>query len=61
MTIRRYDYGFLGRSHILQAAVNSMGEVIVASVTAGSRISMLVCCPFETSEYRFANGVNSAV
>lgn len=34
-------------SVILQAAVNSMGEVIVAAVTAGSRISMLVCCPFD--------------
>lgn len=34
-------------SVILQAAVNSMGEVIVASVTAGSRISMLACCPFD--------------
>lgn len=34
-------------SVILQAAVNSMGEMIVASVTAGSRISMLACCPFD--------------
>ncbi len=34
-------------SVILQAAVNSMGEVIVAAVTAGSRISMLACCPFD--------------
>lgn len=34
-------------SVILQTAVNSMGEVIVAAVTAGGRISMLVCCPFD--------------
>lgn len=34
-------------SVILQAAVNSMGEVIVAAVTAGGRISMLACCPFD--------------
>lgn len=34
-------------SVILQTAVNSMGEMIVASVTAGSRISMLACCPFD--------------
>lgn len=34
-------------SVVLQAAVNSMGEVIVAAVTAGSRISMLACCPFD--------------
>lgn len=34
-------------SVILQTAVNSMGEVVVASVTAGSRISMLACCPFD--------------
>lgn len=34
-------------SVILQTAVNSMGEIVVASVTAGSRISMFVCCPFE--------------
>lgn len=32
---------------ILQSAVNSMGEVVVASVAAGSRISLLVCCPFD--------------
>ncbi|MBD5451069.1 MAG: MATE family efflux transporter [Lachnospiraceae bacterium] len=34
-------------SVILQTAVNAMGEVTVAAVTAGSRISMLVCCPFD--------------
>lgn len=34
-------------SVILQTAVNSMGEVIVAAVTAGSRISMMACCPFD--------------
>lgn len=34
-------------SVVLQTAVNSMGEVIVAAVTAGSRISMLACCPFD--------------
>lgn len=32
---------------ILQSAVNAMGETVVASVTAGSRISMLACCPFD--------------
>lgn len=34
-------------SVILQTAVNAMGEVTVAAVTAGSRISMLACCPFD--------------
>ena len=34
-------------SVVLQTAVNAMGEVIVAAVTAGSRISMLACCPFD--------------
>ena len=32
---------------ILQSAVNSMGEVVVASVTAGTKISMFMCCPFD--------------
>lgn len=34
-------------SVILQTSVNSMGETIVAAVTAGSRIGMFVCCPFD--------------
>lgn len=34
-------------SVILQTAVNTMGEHIVAAVTAGTRISMFACCPFE--------------
>lgn len=34
-------------SVILQTAVNSLGSVAVASVTAGSKVSMFVCCPFD--------------
>ena len=34
-------------SVILQTAVNNMGSTIVAAVTAGSRVSMFVCCPFD--------------
>lgn len=34
-------------SVILQTAVNRMGENIVAAVTAGTRISMFACCPFD--------------
>ncbi|MDE6434058.1 MAG: MATE family efflux transporter [Lachnospiraceae bacterium] len=34
-------------SVILQTAVNRMGENVVAAVTAGSRISMFACCPFD--------------
>lgn len=34
-------------SVILQTAVNSLGSIAVASVTAGSRISMFFCCPFD--------------
>ena len=34
-------------SVILQTAVNSLGSLAVASVTAGSKISMLFCCPFD--------------
>lgn len=34
-------------SVILQTAVNSMGEMIVAAVAAGTKISMFACCPFE--------------
>ena len=33
-------------SVILQTAVNSLGSVAVASVTAGSKISMFFCCPY---------------
>lgn len=34
-------------SVVLQTAVNSLGSVAVASVTAGSKISMLFCSPFD--------------
>ncbi|MGN0393818.1 MAG: MATE family efflux transporter, partial [Coprococcus sp.] len=34
-------------SVILQSAVNDMGEMYVAAVTAGSKISMFLCCPFD--------------
>lgn len=34
-------------SVVLQTAVNSLGSVAVASVTAGSKISMFFCCPFD--------------
>lgn len=34
-------------SVILQTAVNSLGSIAVASVTAGSKISMFFCCPFD--------------
>ena len=34
-------------SVVLQTAVNSLGSVAVASVTAGSKISTFFCCPFD--------------
>ena len=34
-------------SVVLQTAVNGLGSVAVASVTAGSKVSMFFCCPFE--------------
>lgn len=34
-------------SVILQAAVNGLGSVVVAAVTAGSKISSFLCCPFD--------------
>ena len=34
-------------SVILQTAVNSLGSLAVASVTAGSKISMFFCCPYD--------------
>lgn len=34
-------------SVILQSAVNSLGSVAVASMTAGTKISMFVVCPFD--------------
>lgn len=34
-------------SVILQTAVNSLGSLAVASMTAGSKISMFFCCPFD--------------
>lgn len=32
---------------VLQTAVNTLGTVYVASVTAGSKLSMFFCCPFD--------------
>lgn len=34
-------------SVVLQTAVNSLGSMSVAAVTAGSKISMFFCCPFD--------------
>lgn len=34
-------------SVILQTAVNTLGSVAVASVTASSKVSMFFCCPFD--------------
>ncbi|WP_310602054.1 MATE family efflux transporter [Anaerosporobacter sp.] len=34
-------------SVILQTAVNSLGSIAVASMTAGNKISMIFCCPFD--------------
>ncbi len=34
-------------SVILQTAVNGLGSAAVASVTAGSKVSMFFCCPFD--------------
>ncbi len=34
-------------SVVIQTAVNTLGSVAVASVTAGSKVSMFFCCPFE--------------
>ncbi|MBO5291607.1 MAG: MATE family efflux transporter [Lachnospiraceae bacterium] len=34
-------------SVILQSAVNTLGSMAVASVTAGSKIGMFFCCPFD--------------
>lgn len=35
-------------SVILQTAVNSLGSVAVASVTASSKVSMFFCCPYDS-------------
>lgn len=32
---------------LLQTAVNSLGKPSMAAVTAGTRVSMLLCCPFD--------------
>lgn len=32
---------------IVQAAVNSLGSMAVAAVTAGSKVSMFFCCPYD--------------
>lgn len=34
-------------SVILQTAINNLGSAVVASVTAASKISMFLCCPFD--------------
>ncbi|MEN8075879.1 MATE family efflux transporter [Clostridioides difficile] len=34
-------------SVILQTAVNGLGSLVVAAVTAGGKISMFLCCPFD--------------
>lgn len=34
-------------SVVIQTAINSLGSVAVASVTAGQKVSMLFCCPFD--------------
>ncbi|MCD8381238.1 MAG: MATE family efflux transporter [Lachnospiraceae bacterium] len=34
-------------SGILQSATNSLGSDAVASITAGSKVSMFLCCPFD--------------
>ena len=34
-------------SVILQTAVNGLGSLVVATVTAGGKISMFLCCPFD--------------
>ncbi len=42
----QYSITAIGRV-ILQSSVNSLGSMAVASVTAGSKISMFFCCPFD--------------
>ena len=42
----QYSITVIG-SVILQTAVNSLGSMAVAAVTAGSKISMFFCCPFD--------------
>lgn len=34
-------------SVILQTAVNSLGSMAVAAITAGNKINMIFCCPFD--------------
>ena len=34
-------------SILIQTAVNGLGSSVVASVTAGSKVSQLLCCPFD--------------
>lgn len=34
-------------SVVLQTAVNGLGSLAVASITAGSKVSMFFCCPFD--------------
>ena len=42
----QYSITALG-SIVLQASVNTLGSVYVASVAAGSKVSQLFCCPFD--------------
>ncbi|MFR2264942.1 MAG: MATE family efflux transporter [Clostridium sp.] len=41
-------------SVILQAAVNGLGSIIVAAVTAAGKISMFLCCPFDALGFTMA-------
>ena len=34
-------------SILLQSAVNSLGETYMAAVTAGSKVTQFLCCPFD--------------
>lgn len=34
-------------SILLQSAVNSLGEMYIAAVTAGSKVTQFLCCPFD--------------
>ena len=34
-------------SVVIQTAINSLGSIAVASVTAGQKIGMFFCCPFD--------------
>ena len=42
----KYSITAIG-SVVLQAAVNSLGSMAVAAVSAGNKVSMFFCCPFD--------------